>query len=70
MAAILAGVPSYLLAIDSRTRELAEYHNIPYMNGEVESILHVNAKEQAKRLNLYWGHMNRKIETLQKKMKS
>ena len=35
VAAILAGVPSYLLAIDSRTRELAEYHNIPYMNAEM-----------------------------------
>lgn len=28
---ILVGMPAYLLAIDSRTRELAEYNNIPYL---------------------------------------
>ena len=27
---ILVGMPSHLIAIDSRTRELAEYNNIPY----------------------------------------
>lgn len=28
---ILVGMPAYLLAIDSRTRDLAEYNNIPYL---------------------------------------
>ena len=29
--AILAGVPAMVIAIDSRTRELAEFHHIPYV---------------------------------------
>lgn len=132
IAAIQAGVPSFLFAIDSRTRELAEYHNIPYMDAAavdekmnifnlydntdfdrvrigheerlnrfisfldengldhidikqrntafdekmqelqfypaVESILHVDMEEQAKRLNLYYGHLNRKIDNLKKRL--
>lgn len=31
IAAILAGTPSLLVACDSSTRELAEYHNIQYV---------------------------------------
>jgi hypothetical protein len=36
VAGVLAGTPSCVIAIDSRTRELAEYHQIPYRN--VESV--------------------------------
>lgn len=32
IAGILAGTPSLLLAHDSRTRELADYHGIPYLS--------------------------------------
>lgn len=30
---ILAGVPSFIFPTDSRVRELAEYHNLPFMDG-------------------------------------
>lgn len=31
ISSILSGTPSFVITLDSRTRELAEYHNIPHM---------------------------------------
>ncbi|MGN0184938.1 MAG: polysaccharide pyruvyl transferase family protein [Aristaeellaceae bacterium] len=34
LAALLAGVPSLLISCDLRTRELARYHGLPFVDGE------------------------------------
>lgn len=128
IAAVLAGIPTFILATDTRMMELAKYHNIPYIetsnfdfskmfrdlyeetdfttvnkghkeryenfvkflreNGldpvrqpnvvfdkkieetqfypPVHSILTVPREEAAKRLNEYYGYLNKKIEKLRK----
>lgn len=61
IAALLAGTPGLLLAHDSRTLELANYHDIPYrvLNSKLKKVDAIRLYEKADWTNAMTGHAER-----------
>lgn len=60
IAAIQAGIPAVLIVIDSRTRELAEFHNIPHIYpNELENKSLVDIYKKTNFDSIYIGHGER-----------
>ena len=58
---ILSGCPSLVIAIDSRTRELAEYHHIPYISANEineETSLELLYYRACSGMNEFYSHYN------------